>query len=291
MTRGGWLPWIWSALLHGVLFLGIFLTAQLSLRHPSPSALGPSVDAVAVDSQILKNLQMHRQAQADAARLKAEAEARARAEAEQRAKAEAQEKARAEAEAQAQAQAQAKAQAQIQAKAQAIAQAKAQAAAKSQATAKLQAAQAKASQLKAAQNAAKAQAQAAAQADVQAAHAQEQKLRAQREAELKRQLADEEKIAALQAGPLQKSYIASIQNRITRAWIKPASAHSGIVCSIEVTQVAGGEVTKVHVTNCNGDEAVRQSIENAVYRASPLPEPPDPALFQRNLTLIFKPNE
>jgi len=36
---------------------------------------------------------------------------------------------------------------------------------------------------------------------------------------------------------------------------------------------------------------VRQSIENAVYRASPLPEPPDPALFQRNLTLVFKPNE
>jgi colicin import membrane protein len=177
------------------------------------------------------------------------------------------------------------------------------------AAAALQASQTKAAQLKSAQanQAAKARAATVAKAaDAKAAqavqvadaaraaaadHAQDQKSRAQREAELRRQLDDEEKVAALQAGPLQKSYIASIQNRITRAWLKPASARSGIVCSIEVTQVPGGEVTQVHVTNCNGDEAVRQSIENAVYRASPLPEPPDPALFQRNLTLVFKPNE
>jgi hypothetical protein len=36
---------------------------------------------------------------------------------------------------------------------------------------------------------------------------------------------------------------------------------------------------------------VRQSIENAVYRASPLPDPPDPALFERKITLRFVPNE
>ena len=47
----------------------------------------------------------------------------------------------------------------------------------------------------------------------------------------------------------------------------------------------GGEVTGAHVTQCNGDAAVRQSIENAVCRASPLPDPPDPALFQRNFTI------
>jgi colicin import membrane protein len=63
------------------------------------------------------------------------------------------------------------------------------------------------------------------------------------------------------------------------------------VCKIEVTQVRGGEVTKAKVTDCNGDAAVRQSIENAVYRASPLPEPTNPALFQRTITLVFKPNE
>jgi colicin import membrane protein len=45
------------------------------------------------------------------------------------------------------------------------------------------------------------------------------------------------------------------------------------------------------VLSCNGDETVRQSIEAAVYRASPLPPPPDPALFERNLEIRFKPND
>jgi colicin import membrane protein len=282
MARGDSLPWLWSVLLHSTMLLAIYLTAQLSFHRASPAATGPAVNAVAVDSRVLKNLQARKQAQAEAQQRKAEAEARARAEAEELARATAQQKIQAEAQAKAEAKAEAQA-------------AAAQLKAEQSKAAQLKASQLKAAQIKAAQAAAKqAQQQQAELQQAEAAHAaraQDQKLRTQRESELRRQLAEEEKIAALQAGPLQKSYIASIQARITRAWIKPESARPGIVCSIEVTQIAGGEVTKARVTNCNGDEAVRQSIENAVYRASPLPEPPDPALFQRNLTLVFKPNE
>ena len=83
----------------------------------------------------------------------------------------------------------------------------------------------------------------------------------------------------------------ALQARIQKAWIKPPSARVGIDCLVEVTQVPGGEVTSARVTQCNGDAAVRQSIENAVYRASPLPDPPDPALFQRNFAFRFKPDE
>jgi colicin import membrane protein len=36
---------------------------------------------------------------------------------------------------------------------------------------------------------------------------------------------------------------------------------------------------------------VRQSIEAAVLRASPLPVPPDPSLFERNIEVRFKPND
>jgi colicin import membrane protein len=43
------------------------------------------------------------------------------------------------------------------------------------------------------------------------------------------------------------------------------------------------------VGRCNGDEAVKQSLEAAVLRASPLPNPPDPALFERNLVINFEP--
>jgi colicin import membrane protein len=57
-----------------------------------------------------------------------------------------------------------------------------------------------------------------------------------------------------------------------------------------VTQVPGGDVTQVRIGACNGDEAVRESIEAAVYRASPLPPTSDPSLFDRNLTIRFKPD-
>ena len=57
----------------------------------------------------------------------------------------------------------------------------------------------------------------------------------------------------------------------------------------KVTQEPGGTVTQVKVGECNGDQAVRQSIEQAVYRASPLPPPPDPSLFERELTIHFTP--
>jgi len=36
---------------------------------------------------------------------------------------------------------------------------------------------------------------------------------------------------------------------------------------------------------------VRQSISDAAYRASPLPAPPDPALFDRDLVVTFAPND
>jgi hypothetical protein len=45
------------------------------------------------------------------------------------------------------------------------------------------------------------------------------------------------------------------------------------------------------VGHCNGDDAVRQSIENAAYSASPLPAPSDPALFDRDVVVTFSPHD
>jgi colicin import membrane protein len=81
-----------------------------------------------------------------------------------------------------------------------------------------------------------------------------------------------------------------IQAKITHAWLRPPTAKAGINCILNVQQVPGGDVTQVSIVACNGDQAVRESIEAAVYRASPLPAPPDPALFQRSLVITFKPD-
>jgi colicin import membrane protein len=119
------------------------------------------------------------------------------------------------------------------------------------------------------------------------AEAQEQ---TQREEDLQRDLAAEEEARKARAAPALASWQAQIAAKINRAWLRPPTARPGIECMLNVTQVPGGEVTEVTIGACNGDQAVRESIEAAVYRASPLPPPPDPALFDRHLRIDFKPD-
>ena len=119
------------------------------------------------------------------------------------------------------------------------------------------------------------------------AEAQEQ---AQLEEDLQHDLAAEEQAKKARAGPALASWQSQIAARINRAWLRPPTAQPGIECILNVTQVPGGEVTEVTIGACNGDQAVRESIEAAVYRASPLPPPPDPALFDRHLRIDFKPD-
>jgi colicin import membrane protein len=118
----------------------------------------------------------------------------------------------------------------------------------------------------------------------------DEQAKAEREADLRRSLDQELRQDAAQRSGALASWQAQITARIQRAWLKPPSARSGIECVLDVTQVPGGEVTNVRIGSCNGDQAVRESIEAAVYRASPLPPPPDPALFQRELVITFRPN-
>jgi colicin import membrane protein len=115
--------------------------------------------------------------------------------------------------------------------------------------------------------------------------------RAQREADLRSQMASEEHINAVQSSPAKAEYLSLITARINRAWIRPPSARSGVKCLLHITQIPGGEITHVVVAGCNGDEAVRQSVETAAYRASPLPAPSDPALFDPNIDVTFAPDE
>jgi colicin import membrane protein len=109
------------------------------------------------------------------------------------------------------------------------------------------------------------------------------------ESDLARELAAEEaRLAAARSGELAQ-YIALIQQRVTRNWIRPPEARPGLSCELYVTQIPGGEVVGVRFGRCDADDVVRRSIENAVYKASPLPKPANPALFERNLVFEFKP--
>ena len=56
-------------------------------------------------------------------------------------------------------------------------------------------------------------------------------------------------------------------------------------------QIPGGDVVDVRVVRCNGDATVVQSIKAAVLKASPLPRPPDPSLFEKELIFRFAPED
>lgn len=86
-------------------------------------------------------------------------------------------------------------------------------------------------------------------------------------------------------------YRALLIQTIERNWIRPPSARAGLECTLYVNQATGGTVISVQIGDCNGDQAVRESVANAVYRSSPLPAPRDPRAFERRLVIVFKPTE
>lgn len=87
---------------------------------------------------------------------------------------------------------------------------------------------------------------------------------------------------------LQAKYAAALQQAILRQWIRPETVPLGQRCRISIRQLQGGEVVDVDVSgSCPYDAAGRQSVERAVYKASPLPYAGFEAVFNRNLDLNF----
>jgi len=148
---------------------------------------------------------------------------------------------------------------------------------------------AKAAQEKAAQEARDKQAKEDAVRKQKEALAAKQK--AQLDAETQREAALEAARMEAERTGVMADYILQIQNQIARNWNQPLSAKQGLECVIRVVQLPTGDVVDARVDNghCNGDDAVKRSIEAAVQKASPLPKPPSQAVFERNLIVTFRP--
>jgi len=59
----------------------------------------------------------------------------------------------------------------------------------------------------------------------------------------------------------------------------------------EVNQLPTREVLSVKLKRSSGNPALDEAIERAIRKSSPLPPPEDPSLFQRDLTIKYKPLE
>jgi colicin import membrane protein len=138
----------------------------------------------------------------------------------------------------------------------------------------------------------KAEAEQKRKAEAEAKRKAEAAQRREAEQALQSQLAAEQ--AGMEAARVQgvvAEYIGYIQERIQRSWLRPPGSPAGLSCVVQVSLIPGGEVARVQIVRSSGDPVFDRSVETAVYKASPLPLPPDAALFKhfRDLRLIFKP--
>ena len=251
----------WSIALHAVLAGLLYL--GLSLPPPDPESMTLPIDAVVVDQAVIDAARSQRRddSRREAERLERE---QAAAEAVERERQETERREAAEEERR-----------QQEAAAERKAQAESEAKRKAEADAKRRADQ---------------QAQAKAAADKKRA-AEQARQRDQREADLRAALAEEDQRTGAAFQGLKASYIRAIQAHVEQRWYEPPGMAPGMSCTVFVTQIPGGEVVGTRFGACNGGAAVRQSIETAVRNASPLPKPPEPALFAREVELIFTPKE
>jgi colicin import membrane protein len=122
------------------------------------------------------------------------------------------------------------------------------------------------------------------------------------ESSLKEQLASEEKERveaharaeqAARAASERARFEALIHQKVDRNWVRLPSWTSDMQCVVRVRLNPTGEVIQVTVVRRSGNDAFDRSVENAVYKASPLPLPEDKGLFEhfRELELKFRPPE
>jgi colicin import membrane protein len=129
------------------------------------------------------------------------------------------------------------------------------------------------------------------QEEIERQRRENERLRAEAEAARQAELdAESNRLEAMQADA-KAAYVYAIRQRIQSRWVAPPTATAGIECIVNIRQLPGGEVVSVSIGKCNGDAAVRRSIETAVYRASPLPNPQDPSVFERQIVLEFRPRD
>lgn len=95
---------------------------------------------------------------------------------------------------------------------------------------------------------------------------------------------------AQMAGEVDK-YKAMIINAISRQWILPENVNSGLSSQFRIRLAPNGVVLDVSLTRSSGDAILDRSAQSAIFKASPLPVPTDPATFNlfRDISLTVRP--
>jgi colicin import membrane protein len=110
-----------------------------------------------------------------------------------------------------------------------------------------------------------------------------------------RQKMDAEQAAAesVRQGKIINNATRMIMRNVERSWRRPPGTQDGLSATIRVRVLPGGSVKDATVVVSSGNPAFDRSAELAVRKASPLPVPSDPEIFNKFLptfTFNFSPS-
>jgi colicin import membrane protein len=127
--------------------------------------------------------------------------------------------------------------------------------------------------------------------DRQAREAQELKAQAERE---KAARDAQQKAAEAQAAARSRAeadYIRRIQAKVKGNVTLPPDLAGNPEAIFDVVQLPTGEIIDAVLKKSSGVRAYDEAVQRAIQKSSPLPRPDRPELFQRTLTLKFRPQD
>ncbi|MGB1558508.1 MAG: cell envelope integrity protein TolA, partial [Oceanococcaceae bacterium] len=122
--------------------------------------------------------------------------------------------------------------------------------------------------------------------------AEERRLAAQkaREDMLANAMAAEEEALQRQRDAADKeTYTGRLAEAIRKNWVRPAGAPPNFSCKVRIQQSPYGDVLNRSIVQSCGNDFLDNSVLDAVDRASPLPLPRNPRVFEAEAIITFVP--
>lgn len=88
-----------------------------------------------------------------------------------------------------------------------------------------------------------------------------------------------------------EAYVNKIRMKIKSNIMLPSNIQGNPEAIFEVNQLPSREVLSVKLKRSSGNPSLDAAIERAILKSSPLPPPDDPALFERDLIVKYRPFE
>jgi len=118
----------------------------------------------------------------------------------------------------------------------------------------------------------------------------ETQLRAQAEREIQAR-AQQQVADASARSRAEADWIRRIQAKVKGNVIVPAELAGNPEAIFDVVQLPTGEIIDATLRKSSGSRAYDDAVQRAILKSSPLPRPDRPELFQRTLTLKFRPQD